>query len=144
MNKCDRKIVLSFGLLFAPLIAGCSDSLPWETTHPAIGKVTLKGRPIANAELAFFPNDNSFPTATRPRAKSTEDGKFIVWTYAHGDGAPAGSYKVTVVHHEVGVSKDTIVAKPNDLPKKYANLQTTDIEVNIAEGQNEIPPIDLR
>ncbi|MEO8272338.1 MAG: hypothetical protein ABI557_21700 [Aureliella sp.] len=117
---------------------------PWETTHPAVGTVTLKGRPVANADLAFFPEDERFPTLVRPRAKSTEDGKFVVWTYAQGDGAPAGSYKVTVIHNEVGISKDTIVAKPNDLPKKYSNLQATDIVVNIEEGQNEIPPIDLR
>lgn len=135
---------LGSGLMFATLFAGCAKSEPWETTQPAVGKITLKGRPIANADLAFFPEDDAFPTAVRPRAKSTEDGKFIVWTYTQGDGVPAGSYKVTVVHHEVGVSKNTIIAKPNDLPKKYSTLQTTDIVVKIADGQNEIPTIDLR
>lgn len=144
MNRREYKLLLSNGLLWVTLLAGCSEQKPWETTQPAVGTITLKGRPIANAELAFFPEDDNIPTAVRPRAKSTEGGKFIVWTYAQGDGAPAGSYKVTVVHHEVGVSKGTIIAKLNDLPKKYSKLQTTDIVVNIAAGQNEIPPIELR
>lgn len=131
-------------MLWVTLLICCPEQKPWETTQPAVGTITLKGRPIANAELAFFPEDDTLPTAVRPRAKSTEGGKFIVWTYAQGDGAPAGSYKVTVVHHEVGVSRGTIIAKPNDLPKKYSKLQTTDIVVNIAAVQNEIPPIELR
>jgi len=55
-----------------------------------------------------------------------------------------GSYKVTVIHNEVSVSKGTIVAKPNDLPAKYSRLDSTDIIVRIEPGQNELPPIDLK
>jgi hypothetical protein len=61
-----------------------------------------------------------------------------------GDGAPAGNYKVTVVHNEVAVSKDTIVAKPNDLPEKFSKRDTTNIQVQIVAGKNEIPSIDIK
>jgi len=132
-------------VLLASTLSGCSKGKdPWDTTYPVSGKVTLKGRPVADADLVFFPEDDSFPGTVRPKAKSAEDGTFVVWTYAQGDGAPAGSYKVTVVHHEVSVSKDTIVAKPNDLPNKYSKLDTTDLKVQIAAAQNDIPPFDLR
>ncbi len=144
MNARTRKWFLGGGLLVAILLAGCAEQEPWEATQPTVGTITLKGRPLANAELAFFPEDETVPTLVRPRAKSTEDGKFTVWTYAQGDGAPLGRYKVTVVHHEVGLSRGTIIAKPNDLPKKYAKLQTTDILVHVAEGQPELPSIELR
>ncbi len=112
--------------------------------HPTTGQVTFKGRPIADAELTFFPEDKTYPDSVRPRAKSTADGKFVAWTHIQGDGVPAGSYKVTIVHNEVAISKNTIVAKPNDLPAKYSKRDTTDIHVQIASGKNEIPAIELK
>ena len=106
--------------------------------------MTLKGRPISDVELSFFPEDKSFPDSIRPRAKTKEDGTFAAWTHVEGDGVPVGSYKVTLIHNEVAVSKGTIVAKPNDLPSKYSARDTTDIVVQIKEGKNEIPTIELK
>ncbi|MDX1928353.1 MAG: hypothetical protein SFV81_17630 [Pirellulaceae bacterium] len=137
--------VLIGGLLLLTGLVGCGKGKdPWEVTHPATGVVNFKGRPIVDAELTFFPEDKSAPDSVRPKAKSTAGGKFEVWTYVQGDGAPAGNYKVTVVHNEVAVSKDTIVAKPNDLPEKFSKRDTTDIQVQIVAGKNEIPSIDIK
>jgi hypothetical protein len=131
-------------LLFASF-GGCSKPKdPWEIMYPANGQVTFKGRPISDAELTFFPEDKSYPDSVRPKAKTTADGTFVAWTNAQGDGVPAGNYKVTIVHNEVSVSKDTIVAKPNDLPIKYSKRDTTDIQVQIASGKNAIPAIALK
>lgn len=133
------------GLLLMSALVGCfKGKSPWEVTHPATGVVTFKGRPVVDAELTFFPEDQSYPDSVRPKAKSTEGGKFEVWTYVQGDGAPVGNYKVTVIHNEVSVSKNTIVAKPNDLPEKLSKRQTTDIQVKIVAGKNEIPSIDIK
>jgi hypothetical protein len=127
------------------MAVGCTTSSnPWDKTVPATGVVTYKGKPIQGAELAFLPQDLGAPLAVRPKAKADENGRYIVWTYAQGDGAPPGEYKVMVVRHEVSVSKGTIVAKPNDLPKKYATFALTDILVTITDGQAELPAIDLR
>jgi hypothetical protein len=123
---------------------GCSKPKPWETTHPTSGQVTFKGAPVADAELSFYPDDASFPTSVRPKAKTTADGKFVAWTNEQGDGLPAGSYKVTIIHNVVAISKDTVVAKPNDLPAKYAALDTTDLQVKIVPGKNVIPSFDLK
>lgn len=147
-SATKRKLLgftLAFGAALLPMLSGCSGGKSaWEKTHPASGVVTYKGKAIVDAELSFFPEDKAAPETVRPKAKSTEGGKFTVWTYAQGDGAPEGSYKVTVIHNEVAVSKDTIVAKPNDLPEKYSKLDSTDIVVKIAAGQNEIPKIELK
>jgi hypothetical protein len=80
----------------------------------------------------------------RPKGKTGADGKCVLGTYTQNDRAPIGKYKVTVVRNEISVSRDTIVAKPNDLPQKYANLSSTDLEVEITAGQNELPAIILR
>lgn len=147
-----RRTVVVWGAIFAVLSAfslsafsGCGPGRPvWERTQPISGTITYKGKPIGDAELNFFPEEKEFPETVRPKAKSTVDGKFTVWTYQQGDGAPVGSYKVTVIHNEVTVSKGTIVAKPNDLPPKYARLDSTDIILRIEPGQKELPPIDLK
>lgn len=123
---------------------GCKPKAAWETTYPTSGKVTFKGRPVKGAEIAFFPTDTSFPESVRPQAKSKEDGSFEVWTYKQGDGAPVGSYKVTLVHNEVTVSKDTVVAKPNDLPVKYSRRDSTNLEVKITAGKNDLPTFELK
>lgn len=132
------------GLVLMLAASGCGSSNPWETVYPASGKVVFKGQPVVDAEIALFPEDSGAPETVRPRAKSTGDGGFAVWTYERGDGAPAGRYKATIVHHEVVVSNGAMGVKPNSLPRKYANPQTTDVVVEIAHGQTEIPTIELR
>lgn len=132
------------GLFACATLFGCSPSKPWETTHPTTGQVTYKGAPVKNADLSFFPEDRTVPDSVRPKAKTSADGKFVAWTNVQGDGVPVGNYKVTIVHNEVSVSKDTIVAKPNDLPAKYASLDTTDLQVQIKAGNNELRSFDLK
>lgn len=141
-KACRARVVC--GLLMVTL-CGCGKAKsPWETVYPAKGKVTFKGKAVPNAELAFFPQDISVPAMVRPRATSAEDGTFTVWTYEKGDGAPAGSYKVTVIHSEVVVGNGTVGAKPNDLPKKYSTPDTTDLLVEIGEVPTDIPPFELK
>lgn len=125
--------------LLLPLGVGCKGGNAWEITQPASGTVVYKGKPIENAEINLFPVDPAAPELVRPRGRTTADGKFVLWTYKEGDGVPAGKYKATIVHNEVSVSKDTVVAKPNDLPAKYSRRESTDLEVTVNEGKNEIP-----
>lgn len=143
-NSFGRVTILS-GLVLSLAFSGCGRAKqPWETAVPVKGKVLHKGKPVANAEISLFPEDESLPDSVRPRAKSDQNGEFVVWTYETGDGAPAGSYKVTVVHHEIAVSKDTLVTKPNDLPRKYATRDSTDLQVTIGKQPTELPPLELK
>lgn len=137
--------LLLFGLAFGLSIAsGCSKKAPWEIAYPTKGEVTLKGKPISNAEIVLHPLDAECPQTVRPQARTAADGTFHPWTYREGDGVPAGRYKITVIRNEVEVSKGTIVAKPNDLPRKYAQKNTTDLEVTILAGNNVLPRLELR
>jgi hypothetical protein len=137
--------VLVLGLLLNPVLCGCGKQKePWETAYPAKGSLTRNGKPIANADISFFPENTNIPDSVRPKAKSGDDGTFVVWTYLEGDGAPAGRYRVTVVHNEVAISNGAVVTKPNDLPAKYASLATTDLQTEIGTEDTEIPPFDLK
>lgn len=145
MNSKTLNKILSTSFVVTLGFTGCFASpKPWEITHPASGKIEYKGKPLENAELTLFPTDTKVPESVRPKAKSTAEGMFVLGTYSQSDGAPTGKYKVTVVRNEVSISKDTIVAKPNDLPTKYSVLSTTDLEVEILAGNNELPAITLK
>ena len=144
----NSRSVAVLGLLLSLAVSsfsGCfNGKKSWEVTHPVSGTVLFKGKPVPEAELSFFPEDSSYPDSVRPRAKTDKEGKFEVWTYVQGDGAPTGSYKVAIVHNEVAVSKDTIVAKPNDLPVKFSTRDSTDLKVQINAGKNELEPFNLK
>ncbi|HAV31590.1 MAG TPA: hypothetical protein DC058_01635 [Planctomycetaceae bacterium] len=131
------------GLLAAVLLAGCSEKPAWEVSYPAAGLLTFRGRPVPNADIVLFPEDSTWPETVRPRARTKEDGTFEVWTSEPGDGAPAGSYKVTLVRTEVGFSKGAVVAKPNDLPRKYERPDSSDLRVTIAPGESKVLAISL-
>jgi len=127
------------------IFGGCGGGKPWESVHTVRGVVTHKGKPVKDAELAFFPaTEEGFPEAVRPWAKTNENGEFTVSTYNNGDGAPAGRYKVTVVHHEIVISKGAMGTKPNDLPKKYANKDTTDLTAIVERGETNLPEFELK
>jgi len=137
--------LLLFGAMLLPSLSGCGKAKnPWETAYPAKGVVTYKGKPLAGAEISLFPQGDAVPENVRPRAKSAEDGSFTLWTYERGDGAPAGTYKATVVHHQVVVTNGSVGSKPNDLPRKYARPDTTDLVVEISQGTTEIPKFELK
>jgi hypothetical protein len=80
--------------VIAVICAGCSRSGP--TLYPVRGKILFEGQPARGATLVFHPLGNSDPNAVKPRAFVDRDGTFEVFTYAAGDGAPAGEYAVTV------------------------------------------------
>lgn len=125
------------------MCCGCGGK-PWETVYVAKGVIKHKGKPVKDAEIRFFPVNTEYPESVRPWAKSNENGEFVLSTYDRDDGAPTGAYKVTVVHHEIVVKGDSMMAKPNSLPKKYATKDTTDLTVEISKGETAIPPLELK
>ncbi|HEV3444812.1 MAG TPA: hypothetical protein VG099_09225, partial [Gemmataceae bacterium] len=79
----------------AVVCAGCSRSGP--ALYAVRGKVLFEGQPARGATLVLHPLGNSGANAIKPRAFVDRDGGFEVFTYAAGDGAPAGEYAVTVL-----------------------------------------------
>lgn len=72
-------------------IAGCGGGTDHPPTVPATGTVTLNGKPVAGATIAFT---GASHTAL---AISGDDGRFELTTFTDGDGAVEGDYRVTVV-----------------------------------------------
>jgi hypothetical protein len=134
----------SFMVALAAALAGCGKAQePWEKVYPASGVVLYRGQPLPGAVVTLIPEDGDFPSSVRPTAVTDEDGAFYVGTYSAADGAPAGDYKVLVLHYPVEGPPENPHAGANDLPVKYARAETTDLSVSIAEEETEIPPLVL-
>ena len=124
------------------------------------GTVTLDGEPVANAALMFIPDSG------RPASGNTNtNGDFQVSSFGGNDGLPAGNYRVTATklilkdkyqeRYDRRVERAAAEAEPgeepeevdiefgenayrNDLPEKYAQLDTTDITVTITKQQEPL------
>lgn len=113
------------------------------------GVVTLDGRPVENAAVLFM---RTFEDKGLPASGVTDaQGRFTLETHPHGLGALPGLYQVTVTCKKVS----GIVASADDLsgqvppggvkeewitPRKYADPQTSGLEVNVEPG---MPPVEL-
>jgi hypothetical protein len=124
------------------------------------GTVTLDGEPVASAALMFIPDSG------RPASGNTNtNGDFQVSSFGGNDGLRAGSYRVTATklvlkdkfqeRYDRQVERAAAEAEPgeepedvdiafpesaydNELPKKYAELDTTDITVTITKQQEPL------
>jgi hypothetical protein len=124
-------------------LAGCGG--PSRTpVYKTAGKVTFQNQPIDGAFLVLHPKNSIGTELPRPIAHVKPDGTFEPTTFESGDGAPVGEYIVTVEWHRLVQAGGGWVPGPNLLPPKYASPATSDVVVQIAEGQNQLPEITLR
>ena len=92
LQRMTHLLVVSAGIA---LICGCGgDSNP--DTYSVTGKVTLDGTPVEGALVSFASEGGS-----RPATGITDaSGAYSLTTFAQGDGAVPGSYKVTITKYE--------------------------------------------
>jgi len=147
-----RSVHFAVGLVAAALVAfaGCSDSGP--ATVPVRGTLTINGQPASNLLITFSPMDTRLPTASG----QVNNGDFELRCGSEGKpGAVPGKYKVVLA--QTGPSLDDAMAamKPQPggavpkgapggptgqkpFPDKYSNPQTSDKEVEVTSGSNDI------
>ncbi|MFN0198842.1 MAG: hypothetical protein ACKVT0_19010 [Planctomycetaceae bacterium] len=127
-----------FILALAATVAGCGGSSDAPTTVPVSGKVTYNGAGVKNASITFSPLD---PAKSRAAQASTgEDGSFKT---PDGKGLMVGKYKVFIQAYKkplAEISPKDLATEGGDnnlaVPKKYTDLKTTDLEVEIAAGDS--------
>ena len=128
-SSAGRGIAWGFVSMFVPLFfAGCGggDGIEKLPLYPASGAVQMDGKPFGPVSLRFEPE-----TAGGRGFVASVDatGKIdAVTTYKVGDGAPVGTFKVTVFS-SMGASKQ--------FPAKYENAKTTPLKVIIADITGE-------
>ena len=126
-------------LLISPLLRSSSRV----RVCPVQGKAEYEGQPIASASIFLHPAWVKEPSFPRPRATVNDDGTFVVGTYGRDDGAPPGEYKVTVQWFTRTDPADEDSLPVNLLPPRYARADTSDVTVQIRDGENPSIAIKL-
>ena len=94
---------------------------------PASGVVVdSAGKPVANADLRFYPTE---PGKNNGTATTGPSGKFTAKTSDTVDGLIPGKYKVTVA------ARGAKGAAPVKLNSKYAEEDSTDLLVQVESGK---------
>lgn len=126
----------------AALVAGCSDKSYVEVAvHPVEGTLHAKGEPLYGAYLTFHPQgDVGMTKGNKPFARVEQDGSFRVTTYDTNDGAPAGSYAVTIYWPEDPESRGF---SPDRLKEKFAKPEQPAFEVTIGGEPTQLPAWEL-
>lgn len=138
-------------VLLVAAAAGCGPAQP--PTYPAKGKLTHRGRPAKGAVVTLVPTGTDVKVMAHPRGEVATDGTFTLGTFAAGDGAPAGEYKLTVrwpaeraarprtpQEAEERVGGD---GPPDRLGGRYVDPAKSPWAVTIRPGDNALNPVDL-
>jgi hypothetical protein len=125
-------------------LAGCGDTGP--ATVNVKGTLTIDGQPANNVTITFAPVDSSLPTASGP----VNNGTFELFSGAEGKpGAVPGKYKVVLAASAGDPEADAAAYAPGatggppaapeaPFPEKYSNAGTSDKEVEVTSGSNDI------
>jgi hypothetical protein len=140
----------TFAVIALPLVLGCGDSGPKadiETTVTASGTVTFEDAPLEFYQVTFQPEGHRVASGVSDAA-----GKFVLGTNKQGDGAVAGSHKVSVVY--VGPPNTDPNAGMNDfkpppppkvkIPAKYHRPETSGITIEVPAGGSSDLHVDLK
>ncbi|HEV3445095.1 MAG TPA: hypothetical protein VG099_10655 [Gemmataceae bacterium] len=139
MRKC-RLAKAAIGLMF--LLAGCSRMpLGRPPVYPVSGEVFVHGQPATNAVVRFYAIDNPIFERLCPHAIVEPDGSFRLTTFNSEDGAPVGSYAVTLTWplpprpgNEEG---------PDRFHGRYNDRRRPVCKVQVFPGENQLERINL-
>lgn len=146
----DRSIILASVSCALMVLVGCGDQggtkLEKQPTVPARGFVKYKGAPLKDATVTFLSLDGKVSA----NGKTDGVGSFTLQTYGANDGLPVGKYKVMVAVSGTKEIEPGVLAPEPDggfkspIPIKYANPATTDILMEVKEGDKNEFTIELK
>jgi hypothetical protein len=128
-----RSRLLACGILAAVLsMSACNQR--FKPTYPVRGEVLYEGKPAAGASIFLKPLDDPKDQLARPRGTVDEKGQFTLSTYKPNDGAPAGTYTVTL--HWIPNGYQGPIEKVNKLPERYRNPETSSLTLKVEAKEN--------
>jgi hypothetical protein len=131
------------GLLLL-LIAGCAGGTGDRVqSYPVSGNVYVNGQPAAGAKVECYCLDNPALLPLRPHAITKADGSFQLTTYKTGDGAPVGSYALTV-KWPLPPKPGSSAEGPDRLKGRYADPKRPARRIGVRAGDNDLETIDLK
>jgi hypothetical protein len=137
------RIILPTLATLVIVLGGCGGENNGPAIYPVTGKVLVDGQPASKAQVTFHRSGGPADHPT-PIAEADADGNFSPSTHLTKDGAPAGDYTLTVVWPEFKVDHGEEIAGPDRLRGLYANPGTSTLKITIKEGENALPPFELK
>lgn len=114
-------------LLAALQISGCGEARP--ERMPITGQVLIDDQPLTYGFVQVV------PVGARPATgKIGPDGKFTLSSFEENDGSVFGSHPAAVFANE----PIDATSQRWHAPKKYADIATSGLKVQVVEGQPEI------
>jgi hypothetical protein len=137
--RAGLHLPLALLLTAGVLISGCGTAQ--EPVFPVSGQILWSGKPLAEAVVVLHPEDGKRRSLT---ARTDASGRFQLTTHQPGDGAPAGTYLVTVEYRDLVQEGDELVRHgPNQLPARYAKPETSGLRCEVTAGTNTLPVWNL-
>ena len=132
---------VGLGLGFA-LMVGCGADPDRPETFPVRGQLFVNERPAEGARLVLHPKDGeSFDQrGSRPQGTVGPNGSFELTTYGEADGAPEGSYDVSIFWL---ANPDAVNPGPDRLGGRFSVPGESGITVEVERGENKLEPIRL-
>lgn len=129
-------IRISFFVCLTCLLVGCEKKYDGEKpVFPITGTVTVDGVPQEGLRITLHDSSGGDPAKpTFSSGYSKEDGKISISTYADGDGAPAGTYKVTIEWGQFNPLSMSY-GGPDKLNGRYSDAEKTEITWTITESK---------
>jgi hypothetical protein len=127
--------------LLAFLLPACGEAPDGPTVYPVTGKVFFQGKPATGALVVLH------PVGKQGRSYSGEvgfDGSFQITTLTKGDGAPAGTYAVTLTWTETVKVNDAERETPDRFGRRYQDPAKPYTTLEVKPGTNRLPRIDIK
>ncbi len=105
-------------------------------TFPVKGKVLLNDKPANRVLVVFHPIDPEVGKKYKAYGRTAIDGTFHLSTFKELDGAPEGTYFVTIV------SQDE--ESTGRVPLRYAATKTSGFRITIKPEPNNLPAFNLQ
>ncbi|QDT14084.1 hypothetical protein [Alienimonas californiensis] len=122
-------------------LVGCSGREDWQVeTQPVRGAVLINGEVPENAVLTLYPQGGPIDVRkSKPWGKVDADGTFVLQTYEQGDGAPPGTYDVTLVWRK----DPSVLGSPDQLGGAYDEVRESQWTVAVEAGREELDPLRI-
>jgi len=125
-----RLVLVSLGLAVA---TGCGNGL-----SPVAGALTWKdGSPakeLSGGQVVFEEAIKHVSSI----GMIGNDGTFTMSTIKPGDGVPTGHYQVAILEHRPNANAAGTQLVPAKLDLKYADLNSSGLEIDIKPGKNSV------
>jgi hypothetical protein len=122
-------------------VCGCGRSATAPGTIRAGGTVTLSGKPVAGANVIFYPASSDV-AALASQSVTDDSGRFQLSTHVGGGtfkaGITPGKYAVAITKLDTAGISNTLGPPKSLLPRAYANPKTSKLSAEVsADREND-------